>query len=94
MTKTTFEWDANKDIINQKKHGISFSSAQHAFLDPHRIIAEDLKHSAREKRYFCFGKAEGEIITVRFTYRENRIRIIGAGYWKNGRIEYEEKNKI
>lgn len=94
MLKTTFEWDTNKDTINQKKHGVSFSLAQHAFLDPRRVIAEDSKHSIREKRYFCFGKVEGEIITARFTYRESRIRIIGAGYWKKGRIAYEEKNKI
>jgi hypothetical protein len=94
MSKITFEWDSDKDKINQKKHGISFALAQHAFLDPNRVIARDLKHSFDEERYYCFGKVDGEIITVRFTYREDRIRIIGAGYWKKGKVAYEEKNKI
>lgn len=34
MLKTLFEWDEEKDKENQKKHGISFALAQHAFLDP------------------------------------------------------------
>lgn len=94
MSKTNFEWDFDKDQINQKKHGVSFSPAQRAFLDPKRIVAEDLKHSSNEKRYFCIGKAEDEIITARFTYRSGVIRIIGAGYWRKGKVAYEKKNKI
>lgn len=34
------------------------------------------------------------ILTVRFIYRENNIRIIGAGYWRKGKKIYEEKNQI
>ena len=94
MSKTKFKWDDNKNIINQKKHGISFYLAQHAFFDPKRLIAEDIKHSSNEKRYYCFGKIDNEIITVRFTYRQNIIRIIGAGYWRKGKVTYEKKNKI
>lgn len=30
-------------------------------------------------------------MTVRFTYRQNRIRIIGAGYWRKGRDVYEKE---
>lgn len=87
-----FEWDESKDTINQKKHGISFHIAQYAFLDKHRIIAEDIDHSTdKEKRYFCFGKVDDEIVTVRFTIRE-KIRIIGAGYWRKGKKIYEEEN--
>ncbi len=37
MKKTEFEWDKAKDQENQKKHKVSFSLAQHAFLDPHRV---------------------------------------------------------
>jgi uncharacterized protein len=28
-------------------------------------------------------------MTVRFTYRERRIRIIGAGYWRKGKDMYD-----
>lgn len=52
-----------------------------SFLDPERLIAKDLEHSIDESRYYCFGKVGEGIMTVRFTYRGNKIRIIGAGYW-------------
>ncbi len=92
MTFTKFEWDEKKDKENQKKHGVSFGIAQYAFADPARIIAEDLNHSDKEKRYYCFDKVNDEIITVRFTYRKNIIRIFGAGYWRKGKKIYENKN--
>ena len=58
------------------------------------MIAKDLKHSDEERRYFCIGKVVEKIITVRFTYRRNVIRIIGAGYWRKGKVAYEQKNKV
>ena len=92
MSKENFEWDSEKDLINQSKHGVSFSEAQHAFADPHRVIAEDISHSKHENRYYCFGKTGGGIMTVRFTYRNKVIRIFGAGYWRKGKQTYEQKN--
>lgn len=94
MGKESFEWDNEKDLANQAKHGVSFFLAQFAFADLRRVIAEDLSHSAREKRYYCFGKVEGDILTVRFTYRGGVLRIIGAGYWRKGKRIYEKENKI
>lgn len=58
MKRTYFEWDEKKDKQNQKKHGVPFILAQYAFADPDRIIAEDIRHSQAEKRYYCFGKVE------------------------------------
>jgi len=49
---------------------------QLVFLDPDRVIAQDLDHSQLEDRYYCFGKVKKYIMTVRFTYRENIIRTI------------------
>jgi len=94
VSKYSFEWDKKKDILNREKHGVSFREAQFAFKDSKRIIAQDKKHSNEEKRYYCFGKVNDEILTVRFTYRSNRIRIIGAGYWRKGKKIYESENKI
>lgn len=59
--------------------------AQQAFLDSKRIIAKDLEHSEVGERYYCFEKVEDHILTVRFIYREDKIRIIGAGYWRKGK---------
>jgi len=92
---TEFEWDTGKDRSNQSKHGVSFARAQYAFADPDRVILEDVTHStADEKRYFCLGQVDEGILTVRFTYREGRIRIFGAGYWRKGRRIYGEQNQI
>ncbi len=85
-----FEWDEQKNALNLKKHEVSFYEAQKAFLDQNRIIAEDTEHSHNEQRYYCFGKVDDGIMTVRFTYRGSVIRIIGAGYWRGGRKIYEK----
>ena len=94
MAKTRFEWDSGKDGENQKKHGVSFSIAQFAFADPRRVIAEDRSHSSVEKRYYCFGLVEHGVLTVRFTYRNDVIRIFGAGYWRKGKQVYERENQV
>jgi len=94
MKLTRFEWDEEKDRENQAKHNVPFSLAQHAFLDPRRVIVEDVNHSSEEERFYCIGRVGEGIITVRFTYRSDVIRIYGAGYWRKGRKIYEEQNKI
>ena len=91
---TNFEWNEDKNRKNKKKHGVVFTEAQYAFLFRKRVIAKDLAHSRPEKRYYCFGKVKGGILTVRFTYRTDRIRIIGAGFWRKGKKIYEKQNKI
>jgi len=95
MVQAQFEWDDKKNIENMRKHGVSFFRAQHAFADRQRVIAEDLSHSSdHEKRFFCFGRVDNGIMTVRFTYRDNVIRIIGAGYWRKGKSIYERENNL
>jgi uncharacterized protein len=88
-----FEWDEGKETANIAKHGVGFREAQNAFFDPYRVIAADGAHSAKEPRLFCIGRTEhGGILTVRFTYRRDCIRIIGAGYWRKGKELYEKTN--
>ncbi len=93
MAQATFEWDPAKDLENRRKHKVSFSEAQFAFADSCRVIAEDLDHSAGEKRYFCFGRVERGVLTVRFTYRGGVIRIFGAGFWRKGKSIYVRENQ-
>jgi len=96
MSNPILDWDETKNVSNQHKHGSSFNEAQYAFLDVNRLIAEDLSHSSKEQRYYCFGLNEdgSGILTVRFTYRSGRIRIFGAGYWRKGKKIYEQNNSI
>ena len=91
----SFTWSAAKDAENQRKHGVSFCKAKYAFADPRRVIAKDITHStSAETRYYCFGRVDDGILTVRFTYRDGLIRIFGAGYWRKGKRIYEHKNQI
>ena len=92
--RSDFVWDDKKDKLNQQKHGVSFALAQIAFLDRNRVILEDLEHRDKEARYYCLGNVADGIMTVRFTYRKSKIRIIGAGYWRKGKRIYEKENKI
>jgi hypothetical protein len=94
VDKTRFEWDAAKDFANQRKHHVAFELAQFAFADPRRVIAKDMDHSDQEPRFYCFGWVYERVLTVRFTYREGLIRIIGAGFWRKGKTIYEEENKL
>ncbi|MCK5115577.1 MAG: BrnT family toxin [Candidatus Aegiribacteria sp.] len=92
--KPDFQWDENKDRLNQEKHGVSSALAQLAFLDPCRVILEDASHSHQEHRFYCIGRVTEGIMTVRFSYRNRQIRIIGAGYWRKGKRIYEDQNKV
>lgn len=94
MSKGSFDWDPENDLINQQKHGVQFALAQYAFADENRVIARDLEHSEDERRYFCIGQVGAGIMTVRFTYRDDVIRIFGAGYWRKGKRTYERENQI
>lgn len=88
-----FTWDDSKNLANVAKHNLSFYKAQEAFFDKNRVILQDVKHSSAEKRYFCIGKTtNGSVATVRFTKRNSQIRIIGAGYWREGKKIYEQHN--
>lgn len=89
-----FEWDEEKNRVNQEKHGVSFVFAKLAFADPYRVVIEDLAHSEKEQRYLCFGKVDQKILTIRFTLRNGKVRIFGAAYWRKGKKIYEQENKI
>ena len=94
MDVSSYIWDPEKEYININKHGIDFRTAEEVFKDPKRRIFADSKHSKNEFRLFCVGKVREKVITVRFTYRGDKIRIIGAGYWRKGVRIYEEKEII
>ncbi len=89
--ESDFIWDLGKEALNVQKHGVDFKTASRAFLDPERKILLDKKHSQFETRYFCIAKINERIINVRFVYRENKIRILGAGFWRKGGKYYEEE---
>lgn len=93
MEYFTDDTDIRKDLKNQQDHGVSFRDARQAFSDPERVILRDIEHStAEETRYKCVGKVLGKICTVRFVYRDGKVRIFGAGFWRKERRIYEQQN--
>ena len=48
-----FEWDQEKNLINQKKHKISFETAAYVFADKNYIEMYDFEHSIDEDRIHC-----------------------------------------
>ena len=48
MESIQFEWDENKNRINQHKHGISFLEAKTVFYDEEALVIDDPEHSEQE----------------------------------------------
>ena len=47
MSKARFERDSDKDLKNQRKHGVSFAMAQFAFADSRRVTKEDVRRAVQ-----------------------------------------------
>lgn len=50
-----FEWDENKNKINQRKHGVSFEEAVSVFYDDEALVIDDPDHSDFEERFIILG---------------------------------------
>ena len=72
-----FEWDADKNTQNKKKHNVDFQTASYVFSDKNRVEFYDKKHSVLEDRFITIGRA-GKILFVVFSERNDNIRIISA----------------
>ena len=76
-----FEWDEEKNQINQKKHKISFEEAQSVFFDEEALIIDDPEHSLEEERFIILGLSKKtNLLVVCHCYRKSDtiIRIISA----------------
>lgn len=92
----TCEWDDQKDLLNIKKHHISFETASKVFLDPYFLEILDEDHSQKEERFQGFGNIGGiTVVTVFYTERcsdgKERHRLISArGLDREEKQAYEE----
>jgi hypothetical protein len=77
-----FEWDDEKILINQQKHGVSFEEARGLFesgVDYLEIF--DSEHSDYEDRFIAIGPIGRGLVVVVYTEREDDVtRIIGARF--------------
>lgn len=81
MGNIKFEWDENKNRINQKKHGISFDEATTVFYDEEALVIDDPEHSEEEERFIILGlSSRANLLVVCHCCRDSDtvIRIISA----------------
>jgi uncharacterized protein len=86
-----FEWDKQKALSNEQKHGISFDEASTVFGDPLSLTLHDPLHSENEERFVVIGTShKNRVLIVVHTERGDDIRIISARKaTKNERLQYE-----
>jgi uncharacterized DUF497 family protein len=73
-----FEWDPAKDASNVQMHGVSFEDAKRVFDDPQHLIEVSSGRDFGEPRRLAIGRIGSFVITVVFTDRFERRRIISA----------------
>jgi len=88
MTEDEFEWDAGKSESNLVKHGVSFEAARRVFDDVFACERCDFDSMPGEIRYVITGRASDIILTVVYTERGDRIRIISARKATHEQREY------
>jgi uncharacterized protein len=72
-----YEWDAEKDASNQRKHGVAFFEAASALAQPSTVVFDEGSSSGR---YLALGvsRYSGALLAVIFEVRGTRERIISA----------------
>jgi len=70
-----FEWDEAKNARNREKHNIDFMDAILVFAQAHALRRSD---RGGEERLVATGMADGLLISVIYTVRDGRFRIISA----------------
>ena len=86
-----FEWDERKRRVNLAKHGIDFAALDQMFTG---ILVEDddTRREYGERRIKAIGELNGVIISVVYTWRGDRRRLISARKARaDERKEYQAK---
>lgn len=73
-----FEWDKGNSGKNEKKHGVTDREAEEIFFNEPLLVARS-RTEAMEVRYAALGRTYGSrLLTVIFSIRSDRIRVISA----------------
>lgn len=88
----TFEWDEEKNKINIKKHGMSFSEAVRVFLDEKRLEKYDAEHSTPDEERIKVLGLVNRVVLVIYTERKENIRIISARFAEKEEIDEYYRN--
>ena len=93
-----FEWDANKEKENIRKHRVTFDEARQAFADENAIDLFDELNSDAEIRYQIIALSPVRLLFVSYTVRQDETeeitRIISARKADKDEVEiYNEQNR-
>jgi len=58
MHDIQFEYDQRKNLVNQRKHHVSFEEAKTIFYDEHARLIHDPEHSLNEDRFIILGLSQ------------------------------------
>lgn len=98
MDTIKFEWDEDKNFINQIKHGVSFEEAKTVFFDEYALLDYDKKNSIGEDRFRILGiSKKGNVLLVAHCTRQNDtiIRIISSRHaTSNEKKNYERSRRL
>jgi uncharacterized DUF497 family protein len=79
IASAIFEWDAEKERSNFRKHRVTFAEAQTVFEDDFARIEDDPDHSVGEHREMIIGYSrQRRLLMVSFVQREETLRLISA----------------
>jgi len=78
-----FEYDENKSLLNQSKHGINFEDAQ-LLWDDSDLVEVPAKNVGTELRFLVIGKINNKHWSAIITYRDKNIRVISI---RRSRVE-------
>jgi len=74
-----FEWDEGNAAKNWLRHEVQQAEAEQALLNTPLVVKITTKHGASEPRFIALGQTDaGRPLTVVFTIRGTRIRVISA----------------
>ncbi len=72
----TFDWDASKNRVNIRKHGLDFADAAEMFQGI-LVVDADTREDYGERRWVGLGRVGGQVAHVAFSERgPDTIRII------------------
>jgi len=74
-----FDWDDGNIGKNRELHHVTREEAEEVFFHEPLVVRGDVRHSAREKRFYALGQtSRGRLLFAAFTIRRNLIRVISV----------------
>jgi len=74
-----FDWSGGNAEKNWKLHAVTPFESEQVFFNRPLLVADDAKHSARERRWYVFGQTdEGRELFIAFTKRKKLLRVISS----------------